>query len=169
MPQQIKRLISAFAIIIILFLIMQQVLKPSSFGEKGHYRSLAIGENMKKGLHYAGSESCTKCHEDIQTEKASGYHANVPCELCHGPALKHVMYADKFENGELPDSLLLHKPGERKDCSVCHRINAARIKILFDTIDNSVIKQIDPMKHNLVNKKTKVELTCIECHYPHQP
>jgi hypothetical protein len=148
---------------------MQQVLKPSSFGVSGHYRFLAIQENKLKELQYAGSESCIKCHEDIHIEKSDGYHAQLKCEVCHGPALRHVMYADKFENEELPDSLKLNKPDERKDCAVCHRINAARIKITFDTIDNSMIKQVDPMKHNLVHKKTKVELKCIECHYPHQP
>jgi len=169
MPQQIKRLIIAFASIFVLFLIMQQVLKPDSFGEIGHYRSKSIQENKMRTLHYAGSESCIKCHEDIHLEKSSGFHTTLKCEVCHGPSLKHVQYADQFEGGELPDSLLLYKPGEREDCLICHQSHAARTKIVFDSIDNSVIKQIDNLKHNPVNKKTKEALKCIDCHYPHQP
>lgn len=169
MPQQIKRLVIAFAIIIVLFLILQQVLRPASFGKTGHYRFLAIGENEMKEINYAGSQSCIKCHEEINSDKASGYHAKLKCEMCHGPSLKHVRFAEQFADSELPDSLLLSKPGERKDCLVCHQINAARIKIVFDTIDNSVIKQIDNLKHNPINKKTKEALNCIDCHYPHQP
>jgi hypothetical protein len=169
MPQHIKRLISAFAVFIILFLVLQQVLKPSSFGKLGHYRADAIQENAMRPLHFAGSASCTKCHEDMQTDKALGFHAQLQCEVCHGPGLKHVQYADKFKDGELPDSLKLHKPDSRKECAVCHQINAARIKILFDTIDNSMLRQVNTLKHNPVDKNTKEELRCIECHNPHQP
>ena len=169
MYQHIKRLILAFAIFISLFLIARHFLKPKSFGELGHYRALAIEENAKRDLHYAGSENCVKCHDSIHAEKAEGYHAKLKCEVCHGPGLKHVLYADQFKNGQLPDSLLLHKPIERKECAICHQTNAARIKITFDTIDNSQIKQIDAMKHKLLNKKTKKEQKCIKCHNPHQP
>ncbi len=169
MPQQIKRLVTVFAVFIVMFLILRQVLKPASFGELGHYRTVAIQENKDRELHYAGSDRCTKCHEDMATDKSLGFHAQLKCEVCHGPGLKHVLYADKFKDGELPDSLLLHKPGSRKECAVCHQLNAARVKIVFDTIDNSMIKQIDPMKHNLVDKRNFAKLICIECHNPHQP
>jgi hypothetical protein len=169
MPVHIKRLIGAFAVVIVLFLILQQVLKPSSFGKTGHYRADAIQENEMKELHYAGSASCTKCHEDMKTDKELGFHSQLQCEVCHGPGLKHVLYADKFKDGELPDSLKLHKPNSRKECAICHQLNAARVKIVFDTINNSMIKQIDPMKHNLVDKRNFGKLICIDCHNPHQP
>jgi hypothetical protein len=169
MYQHIKRLILAFAIFISLFLVARYFLKPKSFGELGHYRALAIEENAMKELHYAGSENCSKCHDSIRAEKAEGLHAKLKCEVCHGPGFKHAKYAGQFTNSELPDSLKLHKPIERKECAKCHQINAARIKIQFDTIDNSVIKQIDAMKHKLISKKTKKEQKCIKCHNPHQP
>jgi len=63
MPQHIKRLIGAFAAVLVLFLVMQQVLKPASFGKTGHYRADAIQENEMKELNYAGSDKCTECHE----------------------------------------------------------------------------------------------------------
>jgi len=169
MPQHIRRLISAFAIVIVLFLALQQVLKPSSFGTYGHYRADAIRENADKTLQYAGSVKCSECHEEMHSDKALGFHAQLKCEVCHGPGLKHALYADKFKDGELPDSLKLHKPDQRRDCAICHEINAARVKIVFDTINNTVIHQVNTKKHNLVDKNTNEELRCIECHNPHQP
>lgn len=169
MPQQIKRLIFAFASVIILFLIMQHVLRPKSFGQFGHYRALAIEENKEEEVLYAGSGKCLTCHDDIHFDKSVGYHAPLKCEMCHGPGLKHVLYAEKFKGGELPDSLKLNKPGDREDCAICHHKNAARIKILFDTIDNTLIHQVNTLKHNLMSQDNKEELKCIECHNPHQP
>ena len=169
MPQHIKRLIGAFAAVLVLFLVMQQVLKPGSFGKTGHYRADAIQENKMKELNYAGSDKCTKCHEEMHTDKALGFHAQLQCEVCHGPGLKHALYADKFKDKDLPDSLKLIKPDQRKDCALCHEINAARIKIVFDTINNSMIHQVNTLEHNPVNKRTNEKVICIECHNPHQP
>jgi hypothetical protein len=169
MPQHIKRLIGTFAVFIVLFLILQQILKPKTFGDLGHYRAKSIEENAAKALHYAGTENCTNCHDSLRMDKADGFHALLKCEVCHGPGLKHALYAGKFVGVPLPDSLLLHKPSERKDCAICHQKNAARTKILFDTIDNTVIRQIDAMKHKLIDKKTGLERKCIDCHNPHQP
>ena len=169
MPQHIKRLIGVFAIFIVLFLVMRQVLKPSSFGELGHFRAKAIYENTLKPLHYTVADSCTKCHKGIRADRDHGLHNKLKCEVCHGPGLKHSLYAGQFKGMELPDSLKLIKPGERKDCAVCHQINAARIKILFDTINNTMIKQIDVMEHNPPDLKANEPANCIDCHNPHQP
>lgn len=169
MPQHLKRLVGVFAVFIILFLILHYLLTPSSFGELGHYRAKAIPENESKELHYAGSEQCSKCHEDIRKDKAIGFHAKLKCEVCHGPGLKHALYAGQFKEGQLPDSLILYKPVERKDCAICHQINVARLKIQFDTINTSMIHQVNATEHNPFDKITKVEFKCIECHNPHQP
>ena len=169
MPQQIKRLISVFGVFIILFIILIYFLKPDSFGELGHYRANAIQENTLKDLYYAGSDSCTTCHQEIHSDKALGFHEKLQCEVCHGPGLKHVRYADLFKNTSLPDSLKLNKPGERKDCALCHQLNASRIKIQFDTINTTMVHQVNVMEHNLLDKNTHLEFKCIECHNPHQP
>lgn len=169
MPQHIKRLIIAFAVVILLFLVMRQVLTPASFGKLGHYRADAIPENMMKEQHYAGSAMCTKCHEEMKTDKELGFHAQLQCEVCHGPGLKHALYADKYAGKDLPASLKLIKPDQRKDCALCHQLNAARIKIVFDTINNTMIHQVNTLKHNPKDRNTKEELRCIECHNPHQP
>ncbi len=169
MPQHLKRLIGVFVIFILFFLVMRQVLRPKSFGELGHFRADAIYENTLRPMHYAVADSCTKCHKDIRSDKDLGFHAKLKCEVCHGPALKHATFANKFKNKQLPDSLVLYKPGERKDCAVCHQRNAARIKITFDTINTTMIHQVDIMKHHPVDPKTNAALKCIDCHNPHQP
>jgi len=169
MPLHIKRLIIVFAVFIVLFLILQRLLKPDSFGEIGHYRTKAIEENTQAALLYAGFARCSSCHDSIRMGIAEGLHNMLACEICHGPGLKHALYAGMFIGSHLPDSLLLHKPDERKDCAVCHQINPARIKVLFDTVDNTLIRQINVMEHNLMSKKTKKERKCISCHNPHQP
>ena len=169
MPQHIKRLILVFGVFIVLFLILEQVLKPDSFGKLGHYRAAAIHENSMKSLHYAGAANCSNCHDTIRLQKAEGLHAQLKCEVCHGPGLKHALYADRFKDKQLPDSIILTKPNERKDCALCHQINAARVKILFDTINNTLVKQVNVMEHNLISKKTNKERKCIGCHNPHQP
>lgn len=169
MPQHLRRLVGLFATLLVLFLIIQHILIPKSFGKLGHYRYDAVQENTTKVLRYAGALNCTKCHDSIHIEKEEGYHRQLKCEVCHGPGLKHALYADKFKDGKLPDSLLLHKPIERNECAICHQKNAARIKIQFDTINNSMIVQIDAMNHKLLNKKTNQEQKCIKCHNPHQP
>jgi len=169
MPQHIKRLIIAFSLFLVLFLILRQVLRPESFGELGPFRAKAIPENAMRPMHYTVTDSCTKCHSSIRSEKDNGFHKNLKCEVCHGPGLKHAIYAGQFKNGELPDSLKLFKPVERKDCLICHQLNAARIKIQFDTINTTMIHQIDPFKHNPGDPDTKEAFKCIDCHSPHQP
>jgi hypothetical protein len=169
MPKHIKRLILVFGIFIALFILLQQILRPSSFGELGHYRSDAIEENAANELHYAGVANCSSCHDTVRLQKSAGLHAMLTCEACHGPGLKHARFAGSFTGFPLPDSLVLQKPTERKDCALCHQINAARVKILFDTIDNSLIRQVNALEHNLMSKKTKKERKCVSCHNPHQP
>ena len=169
MPQHIKRLIGVFAVFLILFLVLRHVLKPDSFGELGHFRARAIYENSLRPMHYTVADSCTKCHKDIRSDKDLGFHNKLKCEVCHGPGLKHATYAGMFKNKELPDSLTLYKPGERKDCAICHNRNMARIKIQFDTINTTMVHQVDVMKHHVTNPKTSEALKCIDCHNPHQP
>jgi hypothetical protein len=169
MPKYIRRLLIAFAVFITLFLIVQQILKPVSFGELGHYRAKAIDENAAPALQYAGNLNCSGCHDSLRVMKAEGLHTLLTCEVCHGPGLKHARYAGMFQNVPLPDSLVLEKPVERKDCAVCHQTNAARTKVLFDTVDNSLVRQVNTLEHNLMSKKTKMERKCVQCHNPHQP
>ena len=168
MPQQIRRLLVAFTIFIALFLFFRFMMIPKSFGDFGHYRGQSLEDNAAKPLQYAGNTACIKCHKSVVEEKSRGHHAGLACESCHGPALKHAMHADTVPHAKLPDSLLLGKPTERKDCALCHNRNLARMKFRNDTVNISMIKQVDVMKHNLVDKSNET-LKCIDCHFPHDP
>ncbi|MDO9512386.1 MAG: cytochrome c3 family protein [Bacteroidales bacterium] len=144
-PPQITRLSIVFAIIIGVFLVLRLILTPVSFGEKGHYRALALIDNMDHEMHYMGNESCQNCHE-LETEMhASDLHSDLPCEGCHGPAYLH---------NSKPDSFHLVKPEGRQFCAKCHEQNAARPG---DLINQKIIAEHNP------------EYQCIECHNPHKP
>jgi hypothetical protein len=144
-PPQLTRLAIAFAVFISLFLFLQHVLVPDTFGDNGHYRAASLIDNAQPEIHYAGQKACLECHQDIEDMKKDDVHSGIHCETCHGPGQKHVL------SGEAGDIL---KPSGREFCGLCHDQNAAKRV--------SAVYQINIEKHN-VGKK------CIECHNPHQP
>lgn len=145
MPQQLKVLLTLFAVFIIIFLIIQRLLIPDSFGDLGHYRADALKDYEAKELIHAGKETCIECHDDIYELLISDMHAGLSCEVCHGPGMKHA------NSMEASDIMINDR---REHCGRCHEINPARPK--------DVITQIDLAEHNADREK------CIECHNPHQ-
>jgi len=168
MPQQVKSLLILFSVLLIFFIGLRFVLMPKSFGINGHYRNDALTEIGALPIRYVGKAACEKCHQEKVQTLSEGVHANLECEICHGPAYKHIKSPEKLEGKNLPDSLMLNRKADRLFCAKCHSINMARIKIKNDTIDNSVIHQIDERKHNLLDDNGK-ERVCIFCHNPHDP
>lgn len=144
MPQQIKRLILVFALLVAGFLAARHFLVPPTFGTLGHYRAAGIDSVASLPVHYAGARACAECHDDVVAEKASSRHAGVACEVCHGPAAKHA---------EDPDSGVPPAPRDRSKCPLCHGFNPSR---------PTGFPQIDPQTHNPGKP-------CITCHKPHQP
>jgi hypothetical protein len=144
-PPQLKRLAIAFAVFIVLFLMLRKFLVPDSFGQYGHYRGDSLADNALPEIHYAGQQACLDCHQDIEDLKAKDVHARIHCETCHGPGQKHVL------SGEASDIL---KPDSREFCGNCHGKNAAK--------KPGTIVQVQLSEHNTDKK-------CIECHNPHQP
>lgn len=144
MPQQLKRLVLVFALIITGFLTARHFLVPPTFGTLGHYRAAAIDSVASHPIHYAGARACVECHDDVVAEKAGSRHATVACEVCHGPAAKHA---------EDPDSGVPPAPRDRSKCPLCHGYNPSR---------PTGFPQIDPQTHN-------PGTPCFTCHKPHQP
>jgi len=145
MPPQLKRLLPLFAIFIVAFLLLRQLLIPESFGEHGHYRFDAVFDNQNKVLHFAGAEVCADCHEDEAINLHQDKHGMISCETCHGPGLKHI---------ETESSEFIEKNNRREFCGLCHALNYAR--------GSSVVVQIKLDEHN-------PEKNCVECHNPHKP
>lgn len=144
MPQQLKRLILVFALIVGAFLTARHFLVPETFGALGHYRAASVDSVASLPIRYAGAKACNECHDDVVATKARSRHAGVACEVCHGAAAKHA---------EDPDSGVPPAPRERDRCPLCHSYNPSR---------PTGFPQIDPTTHNVGDP-------CIDCHDPHQP
>ena len=143
-PEQVRRLSILLIVLAVVFVIVTSILVPSDFGEYGHYRGSAIGEIVSQEMQYAGQEVCFDCHEDMVDLKKTGYHRDVACEVCHGPAAKHA---------EEPGSVELLSPTERGYCPLCHEYLPAR---------PTGFPQIVSASHNPIQP-------CISCHEPHDP
>jgi len=144
-PPQIKRHVLLLIVFVVAFILLRSLLVPSSFGQYGHYRGDALGENAARIPKYSGKDSCTDCHSKIVDQQATDVHANLACETCHGPGDAHVHAAK---------SVKLPKVGTRDFCGLCHTQNKARNK--------KVVPQLIMAEHY-------PEKNCIDCHNPHQP
>lgn len=143
-PEQLQRLIILAALFVVVFLIVRSLLIPADFGEYGHYRATATEEIIAQRMRYASQEACYDCHEDVFETKHSGFHQNVSCEVCHGPALLHT---ETMETEEL------EAPTGRGYCPVCHEYLPSR---------PTGFPQIVSASHNPMKP-------CISCHDPHDP
>lgn len=143
-PEQVKRLSVLLLILIITFIFVQSTLVPTDFGEYGHYRGSALNEIASQELKYAGQLACNECHDDVMETKNFGYHKNISCEVCHGPAANHIEDPDLFQ----PDA-----PRDRNYCPICHEYIPSR---------PTGFPQIVSASHNPVKP-------CITCHDPHDP
>ncbi|NIP28034.1 MAG: hypothetical protein GWN67_26330, partial [Phycisphaerae bacterium] len=93
---------------------------------------------------YAGREICSDCHDDIVDTKYEGFHQNVACEVCHGPAAEHT---------DDPFAAQLEAPRGRGYCPLCHEYLPSR---------PTGFPQIVAASHNPMKP-------CISCHEPHNP
>ncbi len=143
-PEQVRLLSVLLIIIAVVIIVLSSILIPADFGEYGHYRSSAVEEVASQEMEYAGQEVCFDCHDEMVELKKTGYHKDVSCEVCHGPAAKHA---------EEPGSVELLSPTERGYCPLCHEYLPAR---------PTGFPQIVSASHNPIQP-------CISCHEPHDP
>ena len=143
-PEQVKRLAILVVILFALFVVVRTVLVPSDFGEYGHFRASAVEEIASQEIRYAGHEICTDCHDDVAETKRVGFHRNVACEVCHGPAAGHI---------DDPEEVVLEAPRERGYCPLCHEYLPSR---------PTGFPQIVTASHNPMKP-------CASCHDPHDP
>lgn len=143
-PEQIIRLSIVIITFITLVLLIRTFIIPRELKEVGSQRTSAIERELAREIRYAGSSLCRDCHEDEYDLKRQGYHRNLSCELCHGPAMAHA---------EDPSEEDLSAPRERKYCPLCHQYNLSR---------PTGFPQVNPQVHNPLDP-------CIACHDPHNP
>jgi hypothetical protein len=144
LPEQVTRIIIIVIFFIVVFLAARFLFVPDDFGEHGHYQTSAVDRIIAAELKYAGQVICNDCHDDIYETKSKGYHQNVSCEVCHGPAAAHT---------EDPEEIVLPAPRERAYCPLCHEYLPSR---------PTGFPQIVSASHNPMSP-------CIHCHDPHEP
>ncbi len=143
-PEQIKRLSVVIVIFLALLITAIYLLVPPDFGKYGHFRASAVDEIVSQDIRYAGREICSDCHDDIVDTKYEGFHQNVACEVCHGPAAEHT---------DDPFAAQLEAPRGRGYCPLCHEYLPSR---------PTGFPQIVAASHNPMKP-------CISCHEPHNP
>ncbi len=142
--EHLLRLAAAFAIVLVVFLLVRAHFVPKSFGQYGHYRGDALAELSSKPLSFAGHQACEECHGDVLEMKKAGKHAGVNCEACHGPLATHA--AD-------PTSVVPQLPDTAVLCARCHEENIAKPKSF----------------PQVVSKEHSGGVVCKSCHVPHSP
>lgn len=142
LPPQILRLVLLTVGIVVVYLVAQDFLTPSSFGEFGWYRGDALRELATRPTIYAGKKACEECHSEVLRKLAQAEHKGLSCEGCHGVGQAHV------DNPDVKMGVLTYS-----HCVRCHEANPSRPKWH---------KQIHTRNHYTGQK-------CAECHVPHQP
>jgi hypothetical protein len=143
-PQQIRHLLVPFIIITVGYLLIRRLLIPADFGLLGHFRASSITANVNREMQYAGSQACSDCHDQVVATKKGGYHKDVACESCHGPAFAH---------SRDPETIKPSVVRTRTLCLLCHEYLPTRPTGFPQVVADSH----NPMK------------ACIMCHRPHDP
>jgi hypothetical protein len=138
------RLVAVFIAALGVFLIVRQAVIPKAFGQYGHYRPGALEMVRERPISYAGQDTCVACHDDEAKARASGRHAHVACEACHGPQAQHANDPATIKP-QLPDVARL--------CGRCHEKDAAKPKNF---------PQVATAEH-------MGGVPCNSCHQPHNP
>jgi hypothetical protein len=129
---------------IAIFLVIRAAVVPKGFGKYGHYRPGALDTIRARPIVFAGQDTCVLCHDSEAATRATGKHAHVACEACHGPLATHA--DDPAANvPKLPDTAQL--------CRQCHEKDAAKPKSF---------PQVATAEHS-------GGMPCNSCHQPHNP
>ena len=144
LPDALVRILVVFAVFIAGTLLVVKFVIPPQYKDTDLQWKQTTEREIAKGIKYAGAVACAECHEEIVKEKKGGYHRDLSCETCHGPAKDHT---------EDPDKTKPPAPRDRKFCVLCHTFNPSRPR---------GFPQINPVAHNPMK-------ACFTCHDPHDP
>ncbi len=129
-----------------LFILGRGIFIPKTFGQYGHYDAASLDRIRQRPISYAGQDACVMCHDDQAKVRASGPHAHVACEACHGPQQAHAGADDPSAHKPvLPDTAVL--------CKRCHEKDAAKPKSF----------------PQVVSAEHSGGAACNVCHTPHNP
>jgi cytochrome c7-like protein len=140
----VLRVAAVFGLGFLGFLVVRALLVPSDFGVYGFFRAGALNDVRAASVSYAGEGACVDCHGAVIDERRPSKHAQVRCEACHGPLVKHTA-------GEMDTPP--PKPDSRKLCPTCHAKTAGR---------PDWFPQVIVADH-------AGDAECTACHKPHSP
>ena len=143
-PDALLRLVFMFAVVIVGTIVVVKVIIPPHMKDVAIQHAETIRVENAKPIQFAGAVACTECHDELVAQKRKGYHRDLSCETCHGPAAAHT---------QDPDNVKPPAPRDRKFCPVCHTFNPSRPR---------GFPMINPVAHNPMK-------ACITCHNPHDP
>src|SRR3990172_3441599 len=144
LPESVVRLVTVFAIFIVGTLVVVKFVIPPQFKDTSIQWADTVRRENARPVRFAGAVACADCHAEVIAEKRKGYHRDLSCETCHGPAKAH---SDDPEKAKPP------APRDRKFCPVCHTFNPSRPR---------GFPMINPVAHNPMKP-------CFSCHNPHDP
>jgi len=145
--RHLVRMAGLFVVGIATFLVLRSVFVPKNYGLLGPYNPGALQQNMDHPIKFAGQAACVVCHEEQAKIRATGRHAKVACESCHGALAAHAAADDQSK-------VKPTKPDPRKTCIICHTASISKPK---------TFPQVDPAEH-------APEGPCTACHVqPHSP
>jgi hypothetical protein len=145
------RLGALFVVVIVGFLVIRQIVTPSSWNYEVWYRGAALSEDASKPMLHGGNDSCLACHEGVVKEVKKLKHKRLSCEACHGPLGKHVRNAEKFADAEVINQ-------SRWQCLNCHNELISKPKG-FPQFTAEV------KKHTTLQEGE----VCLKCHDAHDP
>ncbi|MFB3817533.1 MAG: hypothetical protein ACE147_07710 [Candidatus Methylomirabilales bacterium] len=143
-PEQLQRLSLLIAALAVAVLLLRFVALPAWLVSTEMQRAAAVERELAKPVKFAGSDACGACHDELRATKEKGYHRNLACEGCHGPAAAHA---------EDPGTGKPAVPTGRALCTGCH---------VYDPSRPTGFPQINPAVHNPLK-------SCASCHNPHDP
>jgi len=143
-PEQVQRLLIVNGMLVAAALALRFYVIPPALVSTAIHRSSTVERELAKPVKFAGTENCAVCHDGEAATKGKGFHRNLSCEGCHGPANEHA---------NNPEAVKPPAPRDRKFCPVCHSYEASR---------PTGFPQINPTTHNPLK-------ACIDCHDPHDP
>jgi len=139
--EHLFRVVGLFAVGLLVFVAARAMFVPADFGIHGYYRAGALDDARAHEIVFAGRTACPECHDDAV---ATGAHARVGCEACHGGQAAHA--AD-------PSSAVPERLDAGRLCLRCHRSSGSKPRWF---------PQVDADEHAGGEG-------CDACHAPHHP
>ncbi len=112
-------------------------------------------------------EKCLACHGAPRAARGTHLDTGVTCESCHGPGHAHL-------------AALANKPGERgildpgrlpvaEQMNTCAQCHAGFSKVVDPMPDDLLISdQVTALSNSECWRQTAGQITCVNCHSPHQ-